>query len=100
LNHLVLEHLSGVKGGCPLEEAYYPLKALKRIFYAIFIWFLTHDGEIREQERTNKEGRSLGFRREASSLSPSIYLCCLEENSVVTKSLGVEFVHECLGKVR
>jgi hypothetical protein len=21
--HLVLEHLSGVKGGCPLEEAYY-----------------------------------------------------------------------------
>jgi hypothetical protein len=23
LNHLVLEHLSGVKGGCPLEEAYY-----------------------------------------------------------------------------
>jgi hypothetical protein len=22
-NHLVLEHLSGVKGGCPLEEAYY-----------------------------------------------------------------------------
>jgi hypothetical protein len=23
LNHLGLEHLSGVKGGCPLEEAYY-----------------------------------------------------------------------------
>jgi hypothetical protein len=23
LNHLVLEHLSGVKGGFPLEEAYY-----------------------------------------------------------------------------
>jgi hypothetical protein len=23
LNHLVIEHLSGVKGGCPLEEAYY-----------------------------------------------------------------------------
>jgi hypothetical protein len=23
LNHFVLEHLSGVKGGFPLEEAYY-----------------------------------------------------------------------------
>jgi hypothetical protein len=23
LNHLGLKHLSGVKGGCPLEEAYY-----------------------------------------------------------------------------
>jgi len=23
LNHLVLEHLSGVKGGFPLKEAYY-----------------------------------------------------------------------------
>ena len=23
MNHLVLEHLSGLKGGCPLEEAYY-----------------------------------------------------------------------------
>jgi hypothetical protein len=28
LNHLVLEHLSGVKGGFPLEEAYYMILSL------------------------------------------------------------------------
>jgi hypothetical protein len=28
LNHLVLEHLSGVKGGFPLEEAYYLILSL------------------------------------------------------------------------
>jgi hypothetical protein len=50
LNHLVLEHLSGVKGGCPLEEAYYLklslFKALSTfsevsICY-IDVWFLTY----------------------------------------------------------
>ena len=49
MNHLVLEHLSGVKGGCPLEEAYYlKLSLFKALstFYEVFlcyidIWFLT-----------------------------------------------------------
>ena len=34
-NHLVLEHLSGVKGGCPLEEAYY----LKLSLFKVLITF-------------------------------------------------------------
>jgi hypothetical protein len=49
LNHLVLEHLSGVKGGCPLEEAYYLILSLFKAlstFPEVFIcyidvWFLT-----------------------------------------------------------
>jgi hypothetical protein len=49
LNHLVLEHLSGVKGGCPLEEAYYLKLSLFQgveYFSEVFlcyidIWFLT-----------------------------------------------------------
>jgi hypothetical protein len=50
LNHLVLEHLSGVKGGFPLEEAYYlklsPFQGIE-YFSDIFlcnidIWFLTY----------------------------------------------------------
>jgi hypothetical protein len=50
LNHLVLEHLSGVKGGCPLEEAYYMKLSLFKVlstFSEVFlsyidIWFLTY----------------------------------------------------------
>jgi hypothetical protein len=54
LNHLVLEHLSGVKGGCPppqgIEEAYYlklsdffkALSTFSEVFLCyIDIWFLT-----------------------------------------------------------
>jgi hypothetical protein len=49
LNHLGLEHLSGVKGGCPLEEAYYLKLSLFQgveYFSEVFlcyidIWFLT-----------------------------------------------------------
>jgi hypothetical protein len=49
LNHLVLEHLSGVKGGCPLEEAYYLKLSLFQgveYFSEVFlcyidVWFLT-----------------------------------------------------------
>jgi hypothetical protein len=51
LNHLVLEHLSGVKGGCPLEEAYYLKLSLFQgveYFSEVFIcyidvWFLTRN---------------------------------------------------------
>ena len=50
MNHLVLEHLSGVKGGCPLEEAYYlklslfqGLSTFPKVFLCyIDVWFLTY----------------------------------------------------------
>ena len=50
MNHLVLEHLSGVKGGFPLEEAYYLKLSLFQgveYFSEVFlcyidIWFLTY----------------------------------------------------------
>jgi hypothetical protein len=49
LNHLVLEHLSGLKGGCPLEEAcYLKLSLFQGVEYFsevflcyIDVWFLT-----------------------------------------------------------
>jgi hypothetical protein len=49
LNHLVLEHLSGVKGGFPLEEAYYLKLSLFKALSTfpedflcyIDVWFLT-----------------------------------------------------------
>ena len=49
MNHLVLEHLSGVKGGCPLKEAcYLKLSLFQGVDYSedflcyADIWFLTY----------------------------------------------------------
>ena len=50
MNHRVLEHLSGVKGGFPLEEAYYlklslfkALSTFPEVFLCyIDVWFLTY----------------------------------------------------------
>ena len=50
MNHRVLEHLSGVKGGFPLKEAYYlKLSLFQGIEYFsedflcyIYIWFLAY----------------------------------------------------------
>ena len=50
MNHLELEHLCGVKGGCPLEETYYLKLSLSQgveYFPEVFlcyidVWFLTY----------------------------------------------------------
>jgi hypothetical protein len=64
LNHLVLEHLSGVKGGFPLKEAYYlnylffkALSTFPEVFLCyIDVWFLTDYGGGELVDKTRMKG--------------------------------------------
>jgi hypothetical protein len=84
LNHLGLEHLSGVKGGCPIEEAYYlklslfkALSTFSEVFLCyIDVWFLTYG--IRAQGL----GVSLLHLIHRGIFAVTFFLQCFKRNHV------------------